>query len=913
MRISACLIMRDAAKDLVECLESLKDGVDEIVVVDTGSVDGSVEIARRYTDKIFFFDWRDDFAAARNYCLEQATGDWIVFLDSDERLSRETRGNLRRVVEGLAAMGYDVGEIRRDNVDEVGVALEESWDYSERIFRNDPLLRYREAVHEHLALSGGGEAKNILLPPEDLRILHKGYAGRRLQGKYRRDLQILEQMRRRGEEKRLMDYYLALLYNQVGEYAKAIGHAKEAIRKKAVPPIDTLSPWRTWCGALQAMGASPEEQEEMLRLAMKECPKAPDFYAFYGGLFMAREDFASAWEYLVKAEQLLGEFQKNYPLEQNSLYRIRGTLYRAMGDVCLKLGKRDLAQHYAELEWQADAPGEARGYSGSIPPRSRLVVEFACGDGETGRAFRRIQPECRYIGADPDKSLLCVAEKSIPETIAATPASLDFAAEGIGPVDCILYQDRAIHGLTLECLRRHGKQLSEEGQMVFVLENVGYFRYVTGCFAGREKPFGRSMVTLQELGRLIGNAGLHVLQVDAVRLAEDEAEAARPESRALLAAFDAWRKAAGMKEGRDAWVCRYIVRAARKPLGSKLLLHSLLGEPLLSARARVREPLGFLGTDPGIQCREGSKGKGVHLASRKEFPRQVLLRQRQHFPDRKAARQQISVMRKAGCLIVYETDVLPVGWEEARNRCQNLDILGAHVVQVPTEALAEAFRPYHPHVAVFRNELAELPPMREFGEDGPVTVFCGVTQEEDWQEILPVLDEMAGEDIHLRILDRVFFEALATEHKVQVGNDAWQDGRMVPYRIYKEELRRADIVLLPRKDTERNRMKSDLLFIEAAGHGAAVLAAPIPYARTVQDGVTGFLYRSLEEFREKLACLAGDRELRRNMAQAAYGYVRRERLLCQHYEERLDFYRRMLDRWQELDGELEARLGKLMR
>ena len=125
--------MNDAAKDLTECLESLKNGVDEIIITDTGSSDNSVEIARRYTDKIFFFQWCDDFSAAKNYCLEQATGDWIVFLDADEYFTMETRGNLRRIATDMYMNGYGEAQIHGVNVDEDHVPLHKE-SYSNDIF-----------------------------------------------------------------------------------------------------------------------------------------------------------------------------------------------------------------------------------------------------------------------------------------------------------------------------------------------------------------------------------------------------------------------------------------------------------------------------------------------------------------------------------------------------------------------------------------------------------------------------------------------------------------------------------------------------------------------------------------------------------------------------------------------------------
>ena len=94
MKLSACYIVKDAANALGKSLQSLRDSVDEIIVVDTGSVDASMETARQAGAKVYSYSWQDDFAAARNFALGKAGGDWIVFLDADEYLSPETADNL---------------------------------------------------------------------------------------------------------------------------------------------------------------------------------------------------------------------------------------------------------------------------------------------------------------------------------------------------------------------------------------------------------------------------------------------------------------------------------------------------------------------------------------------------------------------------------------------------------------------------------------------------------------------------------------------------------------------------------------------------------------------------------------------------------------------------------------------------
>lgn len=89
MTISLCMIVKDEEKILDRCLSSVKNLADEIVIVDTGSADATVEIAKKFTDSVYSFAWREDFSAARNFAFSKATGDYLFWLDADDVLPEE--------------------------------------------------------------------------------------------------------------------------------------------------------------------------------------------------------------------------------------------------------------------------------------------------------------------------------------------------------------------------------------------------------------------------------------------------------------------------------------------------------------------------------------------------------------------------------------------------------------------------------------------------------------------------------------------------------------------------------------------------------------------------------------------------------------------------------------------------------
>ncbi|MGB0563003.1 MAG: glycosyltransferase [Spirulinaceae cyanobacterium] len=172
MKLSLCMIVKDEELLLPQCLDSAKDIVDEIVVLDTGSSDRTVEIAKAAGATVGQFDWSDDFAAARNAALEHVTGDWVLILDADEELNPVVAPKLR------ALMVQDnllvVNLIRQ----ELG-AVQSPYSLTSRLFRHHPKLRFARPYH---ALIDDSVEALLKAEPDweigaltDVAVLHYGY------------------------------------------------------------------------------------------------------------------------------------------------------------------------------------------------------------------------------------------------------------------------------------------------------------------------------------------------------------------------------------------------------------------------------------------------------------------------------------------------------------------------------------------------------------------------------------------------------------------------------------------------------------------------------------------------------------------------------------------------------------------
>ena len=150
--ISLCMIVKNEEQTLPRCLDSVRHLVDELVIVDTGSTDRTVEIARSYTDRIFPFSWQDDFAAARNFSFEQATMDYCMWLDADDVLEAEDQARFVRLKETLPPDTDMVMLPYHTAFDEAGRPTFTC--NRERLVRRAAGFRWAGAVHEAIAPSG---------------------------------------------------------------------------------------------------------------------------------------------------------------------------------------------------------------------------------------------------------------------------------------------------------------------------------------------------------------------------------------------------------------------------------------------------------------------------------------------------------------------------------------------------------------------------------------------------------------------------------------------------------------------------------------------------------------------------------------------------------------------------------------
>ncbi len=279
--ISLCMIVRDEEEVLARCLDSIAPAVDEIVIVDTGSLDRTKEIAAGYTHKLYDFQWCDDFSAARNFAFSKGTMDYLMWMDADDVLPPASLQALLELKESLdpqvtvVLMPYNVA------FDQGG---RPSFSYErERLIKNGAGLCWRGAVHEAIAPRGKILRSDVVVehrktkpgdPDRNLRIYEKQLAeGRSL-----------------GPRERF--YYARELF-----YHKCYGEAIEEFEKFLSMPDSWLEN-RLDAARMEAvchdlLGKPGKAMEALMKSLAEDAPRA-ETCCDIGRHFMGRKNYRAA-------------------------------------------------------------------------------------------------------------------------------------------------------------------------------------------------------------------------------------------------------------------------------------------------------------------------------------------------------------------------------------------------------------------------------------------------------------------------------------------------------------------------------------------------------------------------------------------------------------------------------------------
>lgn len=290
-RISLAMIVRNEAKRLKECLESVKAFVDEVVIVDTGSCDDTVWIAKQYTDKVYSFPWMDDFSAARNFAIEKTKHEWIVSLDADERLDAQA-GDLRCLINQTRYSAYCLPLY----------ALKEAGDYREhdrfvvlRLFQRK--YRFQGAIHEYVFVSDPQEVGIAAAPV----ICHSEVAAAERHVRRGQNIVLLKKAIAQNEADPCLQYYLGVEWLGLGRFKLAIGAFQKALRQFAPEQIIFRSPA---VRHLIQCYKNDGQLDAALCLCLEESQMYPEYADLFfdaGVLFELKKDYSIAIKWFQEA------------------------------------------------------------------------------------------------------------------------------------------------------------------------------------------------------------------------------------------------------------------------------------------------------------------------------------------------------------------------------------------------------------------------------------------------------------------------------------------------------------------------------------------------------------------------------------------------------------------------------------
>ena len=413
VRLSQCMIVKNEEKNIERALAWAKPVAYEQIVVDTGSTDKTVEIAEKLGAKVYHFEWIKDFSAAKNYAIEQASGNWIAFLDADEYFSPEDTSKLIIILENIEKDSKLCKSVMILNtpwvqLDDSGEAT--SIDEQGRIFRNIKEIRYVGKIHEKLSVTD-----DILLI-DDISIMHTGYAETeyREKDKAARNVEMLRDELAEKSDDIILKAYLADSLNSKimladipnkKEIAEADRLYKEVLdSKEDVPGLLKQKAYEYFMEKIWDDPDKLNKCKELCEKAHKELPANIDFIYYYATILNKMGEYKKAWDFLKDKDPMLAGASRmsegtsaKIASDPTAFYGQMLLAAQGLGDidnvfkyagVMLSYNKTDmgiLVPYILKLLKKVKSLEEALGYLGKIyditSPGDLLIIARAAKDG----------------------------------------------------------------------------------------------------------------------------------------------------------------------------------------------------------------------------------------------------------------------------------------------------------------------------------------------------------------------------------------------------------------------------------------------------------------------------------------------------------------------------------------------------
>ncbi|HDR5354079.1 TPA: glycosyltransferase [Bacillus thuringiensis] len=281
--ISLCMIVKNEEHTLARCLDSVGDIPDEIIIIDTGSTDKTKTIAATYTNHIFDFQWCNDFSQARNYSFQQATQDYILWLDADDMLQPEERKKLLQLKQTLQPSVDAVSMLYHVAFDEYQNVITDTRRI--RLVKRSKSFQWVGIVHEDLQLD-----TTYVHQASDIIVTHASEK----KTKSRRNIEIYEQALRHNQTFSMQDvFHYARELTVHGEYEKAIPFYETCKTAKEISLENRVFVYHQLATCYAMMNEIEKEEEITLQSFQLDVPQ-PVFCCRMGESFIRKEQYEQA-------------------------------------------------------------------------------------------------------------------------------------------------------------------------------------------------------------------------------------------------------------------------------------------------------------------------------------------------------------------------------------------------------------------------------------------------------------------------------------------------------------------------------------------------------------------------------------------------------------------------------------------
>ncbi|MCL2151658.1 MAG: glycosyltransferase family 2 protein [Oscillospiraceae bacterium] len=377
VRLSQCMIVKNEEKNIERALSWAKGIAFEQIVVDTGSVDRTVEIAQKLGAKVYHFSWISDFSAAKNYAIEKATGNWIAFLDADEYFTPAD----------AEKMMYHIKQIQSTP------ALRTKWFAvncpwaqlndsgnpfaifaQERVFRS--FIRYVGRIHEHIDMD-----VSHLYRVDDITIMHTGYtqAAYGETQKADRNIEMLRaELIAKNDDLNIKSYLADSLIVKGGleNHSEAVTLYKQVIEGgPEVHPVLKKKAYTTLMDMYKESADRLSECEEICRKGIREFQNDIDLDYYLGYILNQKKEFKEAWEVFQRCEKNL---LKSSALDDSVIVSIRPQVLF----IQMALAAQGLENVEGVVRYSTMVLREDKNYEGVLKPYIWILLKHGATEDE---------------------------------------------------------------------------------------------------------------------------------------------------------------------------------------------------------------------------------------------------------------------------------------------------------------------------------------------------------------------------------------------------------------------------------------------------------------------------------------------------------------------------------------------------